>query len=45
VSRSEAQDMLVLAFVDEAIQEIEDETLADEVRVKLRTWLGLSTEL
>ncbi|MEO1551450.1 MAG: SufD family Fe-S cluster assembly protein [Pseudomonadota bacterium] len=45
VPRAEAQDMLVLAFVDEAIQEIEDEALADHVRVHLRGWLGVSTDL
>ncbi|MEM1266225.1 MAG: SufD family Fe-S cluster assembly protein [Pseudomonadota bacterium] len=40
VPKSEAEDMLVLAFVDEAIQEIEDDALADEIRTRLAAWLA-----
>ncbi|MEO0386301.1 MAG: SufD family Fe-S cluster assembly protein [Pseudomonadota bacterium] len=40
VPKREAQDMLVLAFMDEAIQEIEDEALADAVRERLAAWLA-----
>jgi len=32
-------DLLVLAFLDEAIQEIEDERLADDIRLRLQQWL------
>ena len=34
-----ATDLLVLAFIDEAIGEIEDERLADDIRVRLQMWL------
>ncbi len=40
VPRSEAQDMLVLAFLDEAIQEIEDDALADDIRARLQAWMA-----
>ncbi len=40
VPKPEAQDMLVLAFIDEAIQEIEDEALADDIRDLLAGWLS-----
>jgi Fe-S cluster assembly protein SufD len=40
VPRSEAEALLVLAFVDEAIQEIEDEGLADEIRGRLADWVA-----
>jgi Fe-S cluster assembly protein SufD len=40
IPRSEAESLLVLAFVDEAIQEVEDEGLADEVRARLAAWVG-----
>jgi Fe-S cluster assembly protein SufD len=40
VSRHEAQELLVLAFLDEAIQEIDDPILADEVRERLAAWLA-----
>ncbi len=39
VPRVDAQGMLVLAFIDEAIQEIEDAALADEIRERLGAWL------
>ncbi|MHA3915031.1 Fe-S cluster assembly protein SufD [Halovulum sp. GXIMD14793] len=40
VPRRDAEDMLVLAFLDEAIQEIEDDTLADLIRGQLQDWLA-----
>ncbi|MSU89960.1 Fe-S cluster assembly protein SufD [Rhodobacteraceae bacterium 2CG4] len=40
VSKPDAQDMLVLAFLDEAIQEIEDDALADGMRERLAGWLA-----
>ncbi|MEM0945984.1 MAG: SufD family Fe-S cluster assembly protein [Pseudomonadota bacterium] len=36
---ADAQDLLVLAFVAEAIDEIEDEALADDMRARLEGWL------
>jgi Fe-S cluster assembly protein SufD len=39
VPKAEAQRLLVLAFLAEAIDEIEDETLREEVRGKLNSWL------
>ncbi|HSF92885.1 MAG TPA: SufD family Fe-S cluster assembly protein, partial [Paracoccaceae bacterium] len=39
VPKDEAQDMLVLAFLDEAIQEIEDDSLADDIRTRLAGWM------
>ncbi len=38
IAKKQAQDLLVLAFLDEAIQEVEDETLADEIRERLAGW-------
>ncbi len=40
VPRAEAEALLVLAFVDEAIQEIEDDGLADEIRGRLADWVA-----
>ncbi|MEM8787945.1 MAG: SufD family Fe-S cluster assembly protein [Pseudomonadota bacterium] len=40
VPRVEAQDMLVLAFLDEAIQEIDDDAIADAIRARLASWLS-----
>lgn len=40
IPKAVAEDMLVLAFLDEAIQEIEDETLADGIRTQLQTWMA-----
>ncbi len=40
VPRVEAESLLVLAFMDEAIQEIEDEGLADEIRGRLGNWIA-----
>ncbi|WP_212523273.1 Fe-S cluster assembly protein SufD [Actibacterium sp. MT2.3-13A] len=39
VPLARAQDMLVLAFLAEAIEEIADETIADEILARLRGWL------
>ncbi|MEO0913014.1 MAG: SufD family Fe-S cluster assembly protein, partial [Pseudomonadota bacterium] len=39
VPRDAAQGMLVLAFLDEAIQEIEDEALAEDIRGRLADWI------
>lgn len=39
VPKDQAQDMLVLAFMDESIQEIEDAALADEIRERLGGWM------
>ena len=36
---SEAQDLLVLAFLAEAIDEIEDSRLAEDILERLRAWL------
>ncbi len=40
VPRREAEALLVLAFLDEAIAEIEDEGLADDMRARLAAWLA-----
>ena len=40
ISKQDAQGMLVLAFADEAIAEIADETLADEIRDCLGRWIS-----
>jgi Fe-S cluster assembly protein SufD len=39
VPRETATDLLVLAFIDEAIQEIEDVDLQDDIRTRLQHWL------
>ena len=39
VPLADAQDLLVLAFVSEAIDEIDDETIADDMRLRLEGWL------
>jgi len=39
VPRAEAQDLLVLAFLDEAIAEIRDDVVADMLRNRLGGWL------
>lgn len=39
VPLKEAQDMMVLAFVDEAVQEIEEDEIADEIRARIAQWL------
>lgn len=38
VPRAEAQNMMIVAFLDEAIQEIENEALADDIRARLLGW-------
>lgn len=40
VPKDQAQDMLVLAFMDESIQEIEDAALADDIRERLGAWMA-----
>jgi Fe-S cluster assembly protein SufD len=40
ITRAEAQDLLVLAFLDEAIVEIEDEALGDDIRARLAGWMA-----
>jgi len=40
VPKPRAEDLLVLSFLAEALQEIEDETLADELNERLAAWLG-----
>lgn len=40
VPASEATDLLVLAFLAEAIDEIEDERLQDDIRTRLEQWLA-----
>ncbi len=40
VNKVEAQDLLVLAFLDAAVDEIEDEAIADDIRSRLEGWLA-----
>ena len=40
IGRRTAEELLVLAFVDEAIAEVEDAGLADEMRSRLAAWLA-----
>jgi Fe-S cluster assembly protein SufD len=40
VPASEATDLLVLAFLAEAIDEIEDQRLQDDIRARLEQWLA-----
>ena len=40
IPRRTAEELLVLAFLDEAISEIEDPELADELRARLAAWLA-----
>ncbi len=40
VPEAEAQDLLTLAFLAEAIEEIEDETIAEDIRTRLEAWLA-----
>jgi Fe-S cluster assembly protein SufD len=39
VPKRMAQSLLVLAFLAEAIAEIEDEALADDIRIRMENWL------
>ncbi|PHQ97728.1 MAG: Fe-S cluster assembly protein SufD [Marinosulfonomonas sp.] len=39
ISHNEAQDLLVLAFLADAIDEIEEQTIADELLERLQAWL------
>ena len=40
VPRSQAENLLTLAFLAEAIEEIEDEAIAEDIRSRLEGWLG-----
>lgn len=40
VPKREAEELLVLAFLDQAIAEVEDEALAEELRGRLAAWLA-----
>lgn len=40
VNKVEAQDLLVLAFLDAAVDEIEDNAIADDIRGRLEGWLA-----
>ncbi|QMU59142.1 MAG: Fe-S cluster assembly protein SufD [Boseongicola sp.] len=40
ISRQDAQDLLTLAFLAEAIDEIEDQALADDILHRLERWLS-----
>lgn len=40
VSRADAQDLLTLAFLAEAIEEIENEAIAEDIYGRLDGWLG-----
>ena len=40
IPRRTAEELLVLAFLDEAIAEVEDAALADELRERLAAWLA-----
>ncbi|MCY4336879.1 MAG: Fe-S cluster assembly protein SufD [Litoreibacter sp.] len=40
VPKDQAQDLLVLAFLGEALDEVEDETLSDSLRAQLENWLS-----
>lgn len=44
VPRRQAQDMLTLAFLAEAVEEIEDEDLAEVIEEKLSSWLARRTD-
>ncbi len=40
ITKSEAQDLLVLAFLDAAVDEIENVAIADDIRSRLVGWLA-----
>lgn len=40
VPKAEAQDLLTLAFLAEAIEEIDDPDIAEDIRVRLEAWLA-----
>ena len=40
VPKAEAEAMLIAAFADEAIEEIEDETVADAIRDEVANWMA-----
>ena len=39
VPRKQAQDMLVLAFLAEAIEEIDNNDLAEDINARLAAWM------
>ncbi|MCP5088450.1 MAG: SufD family Fe-S cluster assembly protein [Rhodobacteraceae bacterium] len=39
IPRTQAQDMLTLAFLGEAIDEIEDDAIADDIHARLEGWM------
>ncbi|MEM8741610.1 MAG: Fe-S cluster assembly protein SufD, partial [Pseudomonadota bacterium] len=39
IPRAEAENLLILAFLDQAVQEISDERFADDIRTRLQGWL------
>ncbi|MEM6745491.1 MAG: SufD family Fe-S cluster assembly protein, partial [Pseudomonadota bacterium] len=43
VPRAQAQNLLVLAFIGEAVDEIEDDALADEIRERVAAWIDRRT--
>ncbi|MEM1315685.1 MAG: Fe-S cluster assembly protein SufD [Pseudomonadota bacterium] len=43
VPRAMAQNLLVLAFIGEAVDEIEDEDLAEEIRERVAAWIDRRT--
>ncbi|NDV00982.1 SufB/SufD family protein [Pseudoroseicyclus tamaricis] len=40
IAKEEATDLLTLSFVAEALEEIEDESIAEEIRTRLEGWLA-----
>ncbi|MCA0995609.1 Fe-S cluster assembly protein SufD [Alloyangia pacifica] len=40
VSRGEAEDLLTIAFIAEAVQEVEDESIQEEINGLVAAWLG-----
>ncbi|MEL7463666.1 MAG: Fe-S cluster assembly protein SufD [Pseudomonadota bacterium] len=45
VPEAAAKDMMVIAFVDEAVQEIEDDALAEVIRSRIADWLARRSEI
>ncbi len=39
VPHAQAQDMLTLAFLNQAIEEVEDEAIAEDIRARLAAWM------
>jgi Fe-S cluster assembly protein SufD len=40
VSKKEATTLLTLSFLAEAVDEIDDEALAEDIRTRLENWLS-----